>query len=240
MKHKTRAELITMIEGLCKEARMRETLIDKFRKEIGENDKEKIALMEQIRELKKGKATRTAVRLDAVAMTQILLDSLTLGGKVRKEVRVADSIADVMVLAAWRISIFEIKSDHDSLQKLAKQIRDYQKVSPRVHVVVGKKHLREAIRTLAGTGVGVVECHSDGLQTHLPMMENHDHLETEALFKLLRKGEYMEWARCQGVDLSLLPNTETFTRAFRQARKVNVKDFYIDVARILAERCENG
>jgi len=69
----------------------------------------------------------------------VILDEL---GICRGESRV-----DV-VLVNGSIHGFEIKSDRDSLQRLSSQIKLYSKVLDRATLVVGERHLHEAVKIL--------------------------------------------------------------------------------------------
>lgn len=73
---------------------------------------------------------------------------------VLNEFRVGDSKADIAILNGTA-TVYEIKSERDSLSRLEKQIESYRKVFPKVFVIAGGNHV-DAILSLDLPDVGVL------------------------------------------------------------------------------------
>ncbi len=90
-------------------------------------------------------------------------------------------------------TVYEIKTELDTFERLKTQLSNYFKAFNRVCVVTSENKYQHALKVLAGTPVGVYVL--DG-QNHISEkmrkepVENNSKLEHVALFKLLRKYEY--------------------------------------------------
>ncbi len=83
--------------------------------------------------------------------------------RILEEFPMGDSRADMLLVTRTRLIGLEIKSDRDSFERLARQIKDYEKFFDTNYLVVGTYHVEEAMRTVpAHWGIYEVYETSDG------------------------------------------------------------------------------
>ena len=71
------------------------------------------------------------------------------------EFRVGDCKADVSILNGTA-TVYEIKSERDSLSRLEKQIETYKKFYAKVYVIAGENHI-DGVRSLVSRDVGILK-----------------------------------------------------------------------------------
>lgn len=155
---------------------------------------------------------------------------------VLNEFRIGSSVAD-LVLLNGEIRVFEIKTDLDSLEKLDKQIQDYQKFANKVFVVISQRNVDRMMGKYDKTKVGIIVLEENGLLTHLKDAESQiEMLDHEALFKTMRQGEYCELIREHFDELPNVPNTRIFSECLRFAREIEISTFQSSVMAKLKSR----
>lgn len=83
--------------------------------------------------------------------------------RILEEFPMGDSRADMLMVTKTKLIGFEIKSDRDSFERLARQVRDYEKFFDTNYLVVGTYHVEEALRTVpAHWGIYEVYENADG------------------------------------------------------------------------------
>jgi len=106
-------------------------------------------------QLSKAVELRTEHTYKAAITHKILLGTHSLKtASLFTEFRVANSKADVVVVNGTS-TVYEIKSERDSLERLESQIDDYFKVFSRVNVICAEKHVRKILNTAPGC-VGIL------------------------------------------------------------------------------------
>lgn len=68
--------------------------------------------------------------------------------RILEEFPMGDSRADMLLVTKTKLIGLEIKSDRDSFERLARQIRDYERFFDTNYLVVGTYHVEEALRTV--------------------------------------------------------------------------------------------
>lgn len=68
--------------------------------------------------------------------------------RILEEFPMGDSRADMLLVTKMRLIGLEIKSDRDSFERLARQIKDYEKFFDTNYLVVGTYHVEEAMHTV--------------------------------------------------------------------------------------------
>lgn len=68
--------------------------------------------------------------------------------RILEEFPMGDSRADMLMVTKTKLIGLEIKSDRDSFERLARQVRDYEKFFDTNYLVVGTYHVEEALRTV--------------------------------------------------------------------------------------------
>ena len=83
--------------------------------------------------------------------------------RILEEFPMGDSRADMLLVTKTKLIGLEIKSDRDSFERLARQVKDYEKFFDTNYLVVGTCHVEEAMRTVpAHWGIYEVYENSDG------------------------------------------------------------------------------
>ena len=100
------------------------------------------------------------------------------------EVPIGDSIADFLIING-KATVYEIKTDLDSLARLDSQLTDYYRAFDHVCVVCGERHLPSLMKRYENTPVGIVAM--TDRRTKKEPQAYSEALSHEPLFKLLRK-----------------------------------------------------
>ncbi|MCK9330576.1 MAG: sce7726 family protein [Candidatus Cloacimonetes bacterium] len=123
---------------------------------------------------------------------------------------VENSKADFVVINGKAV-VYEIKTDLDNLSRLEGQLADYYKAFSNVVVVCGEKNLPSVLRFAEASSVGVLCMKRKGsFATIKPYIENNDQLDSEAIFRLLRKPEYTELILSLGEDLPVCKEVDYY------------------------------
>lgn len=126
------------------------------------------------------------------------------------EARVGSSKADLVVLNGTATA-YEIKSERDSLARLASQVSSYQEVFAAVNVVTSPSHAARVL-ALVPSEVGVlVLSRRFTLQTERAAVVDPSRTNPSAVLDLLRAGEAISILRELGVQEPQVPNTKLRT-----------------------------
>ena len=143
----------------------------------------------------------------AVLMWKLLLRDKSLSyTKAFWQLHVADSIAD-LVMVNGHGSVYEIKSDLDSFERLEGQISDYFKVFSFVNIVIPEHRIESAKRKLSNLGdsgehVGIYVLTKRGALHCVKQSCEYDAaLESNALIRMLRKPEYTRVLMQEGAQV---------------------------------------
>jgi hypothetical protein len=112
------------------------------------------------------------------------------------EIKVNKSRVDFLTINGQTKS-FEIKSELDNLQKLPKQISDYQRVFDYNYIVIDEKHYNNALR-LIHPQYGIQVLHGNALLETRPAMLNRQH-DPLAQLSLFTKKEFAQTFRIPGI-----------------------------------------
>lgn len=106
------------------------------------------------------------------------------------EFKVGNSIADVIILNGTS-SVYEIKTELDSPEKLIKQISDYKKAFAKIYLVTHHSLVNKYSSLLENSTVGLLSL-SDrfNLSDIKEAEEDLTHLDSDIIIQSLRKGEY--------------------------------------------------
>lgn len=127
-----------------------------------------------------------------------LLNSLLIqNGKISfcsalTELPVANSKTDMIFIDENDVgTVYEIKTELDTLNRLESQIQDYYKAFPYIYVVTSSNHLNQLEQVLEGTNVGIIELTSNNEFVHQKEAAyNASSLSHDVLFRILRKKEF--------------------------------------------------
>lgn len=127
-----------------------------------------------------------------------LLNSLLIqNGKISfcsalTELPVADSKTDMIFIDENDVgTVYEIKTELDTLNRLESQIHDYYKAFPYIYVVTSSNHLHQLEQVLEETNVGIIELTNDNKFVYRKEAAyNTSSLSYNILFRILRKKEF--------------------------------------------------
>lgn len=132
------------------------------------------------------------------------------------EFRVGASIADLVMLNGSS-TVYEIKTELDSAEKLHKQIADYQKAFIKVNLVTHHSLAAKYEKIIGNSPVGLFCL---GNRQQLSEVKPAEHcsnaLDTDVMLRSLRKNEYAGIVACLCGHIPSVPNTRFFT-ACREA-----------------------
>lgn len=108
------------------------------------------------------------------------------------ELPVANSKTDMIFVDENDVgTVYEIKTELDTLNRLESQIQDYYKAFSYMHIVTSSSHLQQLEQVLEGTNVGIIELTDDRKFAHRKeAICNTNNLSHDVLFRILRKKEF--------------------------------------------------
>lgn len=122
------------------------------------------------------------------------------------EFRAGDCKADVVILNGTA-TVYEIKSDRDSLARLKNQLENYRKVFATVYVIAGEAHVSQVLACVPSE-VGVLSLvRWNRIQTVREAVERPDMVCPVAIFESLRVPEAKELLRNLHISVPEVPNT---------------------------------
>jgi hypothetical protein len=131
------------------------------------------------------------------------------------EIRSAGSRADVVILNGTS-TVYEIKSQYDSFDRLDSQLLDYKRVFDRICIVTTDAKAAFALRSTEPS-VGIIAMLHDGtLRTLREPASNKDNIDPGAVFDCMRQSEF------RGAVLEafgLVPDVPN-SRLYRRAREL--------------------
>lgn len=152
------------------------------------------------------------------------------------ELRVAGSVADcVFVNGAG--TVYEIKTEFDSPEKLEAQLGSYYRAFPLVNVVAHRSDVERYARILRDTPAGLISVGPrEQLKVVRPARRTTQLLETRAMFNLLRAGEAAALLRDWHGRLPDVPNGRRYDEFFRLASSIPVHEFQLRMQLELKKR----
>ena len=108
------------------------------------------------------------------------------------ELPVADSKTDMIFIDENDVgTVYEIKTELDTLNRLESQIHDYYKAFPYIYVVTSSSRLQQLEQALEETNVGIIELTNDNKFVYRKEVAyNTSSLSYNILFRILRKKEF--------------------------------------------------
>lgn len=123
-------------------------------------------------------------------LNEVLLKRHDFDSVFLTEFRALNAKADIVILNGTS-TVYEIKSDIDSLDRLPGQLAAYQKIFDKVFVVSNEKN-KEGIRKIVGPKIGILILNPDlTISTEREARSNRATLNKAVMFDCLRKNEYL-------------------------------------------------
>jgi hypothetical protein len=144
---------------------------------------------------------------------------------VLNEFKIGNSIADFVLLNGTS-RIFEIKSDLDGLDKLKKQINDYQQFADLIYIVTSTKYVSRILSDYSGSTIGVIEfTQRNTFKEHKMAESNKQFFNYITIFKTLRKQEYLEIVFDNFGYVPDVPNTKIFRICLELVHRIELSSF---------------
>ena len=161
-----------------------------------------------------------------ILTNKLLLKKYSLKNTVAlNEFNIGKSIAD-FVLLNGEARVYEIKTELDNLEKLDKQVLDYCKFADKVYIVTSSKHINKLIELYDNSTIGIIELTSrNALKTVKEAKNNSSTFSHEALFKTLRKQEYLELIEEHFKYIPKVSNTLIFRECLNLAKEIEISIF---------------
>jgi len=148
------------------------------------------------------------------------------------EFRVGKCKADVAILNGTS-TVYEIKSERDSLIRLVSQVDEYRKFFARVNVVVGQNHL-VAVQNLLPEDVGVMVLNQRfKISTIREAKDNAERIEPLVVFESIRINESVKILQLLGIDVPDVPNTQMYGALKRVFSTLGSRDVHNSMITVL-------
>lgn len=123
------------------------------------------------------------------------------------EFRVGRCKADIAILNGTA-TVYEVKSERDSLARLQRQIAAYMTVFPRIYVIAAETHAN-AVMTLLPEEIGVLRLNSrHQISTLRKARDRPERTSSNAIFDSIRTCEARDILEACGVSIPIVPNTQ--------------------------------
>ncbi len=150
------------------------------------------------------------------------------------EFRAGDCKADMVILNGTA-TVYEIKSERDSLCRLERQLEQYRKVFAKVNVIAADSHISK-IERMAPADVGLL-CLTPRFQikTIRPATDNANRICPSTLFESLRLAEAKSVIKAMGLETPTLPNTLMHGELKRIFSKLDPLSLHLHSVTVLKE-----
>ena len=123
------------------------------------------------------------------------------------EFRVGECKADLAILNGTA-TVYEVKSERDSLTRLERQVAAYAKVFARVYVITGENHVAAVVASVPRE-VGVLRLNGrHQISTVQEAADRSKHTSPAAIFDSIRTVEARMILQSRGISIPSVPNTE--------------------------------
>jgi hypothetical protein len=125
------------------------------------------------------------------------------------EFRAGESKADIVIINGTS-SVYEIKTEFDSTDRLAAQIASYRQLFDRIHVVT-HPDLVDIIRRQVADDIGIITLNRRlTVTTVREPLPNRSHVDPEVIFSSLRQGEYCGIIEAEFGSVPDVPNARLY------------------------------
>ncbi|ERL64577.1 sce7726 family protein [Schleiferilactobacillus shenzhenensis] len=153
-----------------------------------------------------------------------------------RELPVAGSILDFLIINGIG-QVYEVKTGLDNFDRLPSQLASYYQAFKYVTVVTDDSHLPAATARLQGTDVGlVVLTRRNTLHTVWAPKPRTEQLTHEAMFKILRKGEYETILRAHFGKLPQVNQFQYYRACLAWFKKIDLETCHQELLAALKKR----
>lgn len=149
-----------------------------------------------------------------------------------REFRTGASRADVVILNGTS-TVYEVKSERDSLQRLEKQLEDYSNIFARTYVIASERHV-EAIIKLAPKHVGVLYLKRwNSIRTVREALDRPDEVKPLSILGSLRRSEAVRILKYIGEPAPCVPNTQMFGALSELYKRLDPREVHDAMVQVL-------
>jgi hypothetical protein len=106
-----------------------------------------------------------------------------------------------------------------------------------VYIVTSSKHIKNILKIYKESKVGIIELtKKNSLKDIKSAIPNTDLLNHYAIFKTLRKNEYIKVLELNSVEIPNVPNTLFFKECLNLTKKINIIEFQKTAIKVLKNR----
>lgn len=172
----------------------------------------------------------------------ILLNKLLLGRHSLKtttaltEVTISGAKAD-FILINGSATVYEIKTELDSLNRLKSQLENYYKAFTKVYVITSESHYKKVNELLKESNAGIcILTKRNTISEKKKAIEDYKCLDFDTLFKLLRKDEYEEIIKEKFKLLPAVSQVKYYKECLAMFKHLKIEDAYSSVMAVLKKR----
>lgn len=148
------------------------------------------------------------------------------------EFRVGECKADLAILNGTA-TVYEIKSERDSLSRLEKQVETYKKVFASVYVIAGENHVDDVV-TATSSDVGVMKLsRRHQISVVRTAADRPDRICPITAFEALRTNEAKQILAQLGVSVPKLPNTIVHSELRKLFVNLRPSDLHFEMVKTL-------
>jgi len=148
------------------------------------------------------------------------------------EFRVGQCKADLVILNGTS-TVYEVKSERDSLARLERQIAAYRTVFARVYVIAAEKHVTAVIEAVP-RDVGVMRLNSRyQISTLREAVDRADFTSPSAIFESIRTLEARLILKARGISLPIVPNTQLHSALRELFIRLSPRDAHDGMVQVL-------
>jgi len=152
------------------------------------------------------------------------------------EFKVANSIADIVIINGTS-TVYEIKTELDSPDKLQKQIEDYKKAFAKIYIVTHHSLAHKYLSLLEGSTVGLISLSGRfNLTESKEAVMDYSCLCIDTMMKTMRKEEYSFIIKKHTGSVPAISNIKFFSECLKIAGTIPPKDLYDMVLQQLRKR----
>lgn len=148
------------------------------------------------------------------------------------EFRAGACKADLVILNGTA-TVYEIKSERDSLVRLENQVENYKKVFAKVYIIAGESHVSGVLESVP-QDVGVLKLSSRyQISTVRKAEDRRDRICPLAVFESLRTAEALALLKSLGIVPPAVPNTQRHAAMRECFQDLNPADVHVAMVRTL-------
>jgi hypothetical protein len=152
------------------------------------------------------------------------------------ELKIGNSIADIVIINGTS-TVYEIKTELDSPDKLQKQLQDYKKAFTKIYIVTHHSLSQKYLSLLEGTSAGLLSLNGRFNLTELKESEKDtSSLCNVTMMRILRKEEYSSIVRGLIGCLPVVSNIKFFSECLKVVSSVDPEELQEMILQELKKR----